>query len=259
MLNINKVSFSYSKKPTLREVSLTAREGDFLAILGSNGAGKSTLIKLISGYLKPHSGSITFAEKNVSKTSAKELAKIRAVLEQECPLSFNYTVLEVVKFGGFAREKESLAKLDSDARDALKSVGLEGFENRNYLELSGGEKRRVQTARTLCQLGKNPSGKLLLLDEPSAGLDPAHSHLSMSAARKVADNGATVCAVLHDINLAASYADKIALLKNGELLKCAKTKEILDEKLLEEAYGTPCKLIKDARFKYPFAHFLANS
>ncbi len=259
MLKINKISFSYAKKSTLCDVSLEVNCGELLAVLGANGAGKSTLIKLVSGFLKPESGSINFANKDMSTSAPKELAKFRAVLEQECPLSFNYSVLEVVKFGGYAREKESLASLDLDARNALKSVGLQGFENRNYLELSGGEKRRVQTARTLCQLGENPNKKLLLLDEPSAGLDPAHSHLSMSAARKVADQNAAVCAVLHDINLAATYADKIALLKNGRLLKCAPVSKILNAELLEETFNTPCQLISDNRFKYPFVHFSAKS
>ena len=238
----------------LDNVSISANKGELIVFLGSNGAGKSTLMKITSGYLKADSGNVIFCEKNIAQQRPRELANFRAVLEQECPLAFDYSVLETVKLGGFARK--TFGNLEADAYASLEKVGLGGFAMRKYSELSGGEKRRVQMARSLCQIGENPDGKLLLLDEPSAGLDPAHSHIVMQASRSVADNGAVVCAVLHDINLATAYADKIALLKNGKLLKYGSVDEVLDENLLSEAYGTKCTLIENEKFKYPFVHFL---
>ena len=253
MLKVDSVSFAYSQKSVLESVSFSAQRGELVVLLGANGAGKSTLMKIISGYLKSNSGSVIFGEKDIAQQRPRDLANMRAVLEQECALAFNYSVLETVKLGGFARKD---CCVESDAYACLDMVGLNGFASRKYVELSGGEKRRVQMARALCQIGTNPDGKLLLLDEPSAGLDPAHSHIAMQASRKIADSGAVVCAVLHDVNLATAYADKIALLKNGKLLKFGSVAEILDEELLSEAYGTKCALIENEKYKYPFVHFL---
>ena len=254
MLKVDSVSFAYSQKSVLDSVSFSAQRGELVVLLGANGAGKSTLMKIISGYLKSNSGSVIFGEKDIAQQRPRDLANMRAVLEQECALAFNYSVLETVKLGGFARKDRY--NLESDAYACLDMVGLNGFASRKYVELSGGEKRRVQMARALCQIGANPDGKLLLLDEPSAGLDPAHSHIAMQASRKIADSGAVVCAVLHDVNLATAYADKIALLKNGKLLKFGSVTEILDEELLSQAYGTKCALIENEKYKYPFVHFL---
>lgn len=254
MLKIDSISFSYAEKSVLDDVSLSVDKGELLVFLGANGAGKSTLMKIISGFLKAKSGSVAFDGKDISSQSPRDLATFRAVLEQECPLAFDYSVLETVKLGGFARK--SCENLEKDAYESLEKVGLKGFAQRKYSELSGGEKRRVQMARSLCQIGANPDGKLLLLDEPSAGLDPMHSHISMQSARDTANNGAVVCAVLHDVNLASAYADKIALLKNGKLLKYGNVDEILDAELLSQAYDSNCALIKDEKFKYPFVHFL---
>lgn len=255
MLELEAVSFSYGRKTVLSGVSFSARAGTLVALLGANGAGKSTLLKVASGYLKPASGRVLFGGADISDMPARTLAGRRAVLEQECGLSFGYSVLETVKLGAYARVGAQRASVNSDALRALNSVGLADFESRLYCELSGGEKRRVQMARALCQLGSDPRGKILLLDEPSAGLDPAHAHLVMGAARRAADAGAAVCAVLHDVNLASAYSDKIALLKNGKILKAAPVGEMLDADLLSEAYGARCGLIKAEGFKYPFAYF----
>jgi iron complex transport system ATP-binding protein len=254
MLKIDSINFSYGKKRVLENISLSVGRGEMLVLLGANGAGKSTLMKIVSGFLKADSGCVIFDGNDIAKKSPKELANFRAVLEQECPLAFDYSVLETVKLGGFARK--NCANLERDALESLEKVGLGGFAERRYSELSGGEKRRVHMARSLCQIGENPENKLLLLDEPSAGLDPMHSHIAMQSARDTADKGAVVCAVLHDVNLASAYADKIALLKNGKLLKYGNVPEILDEKLLSDAYDSNCALIKNEKFKYPFVHFL---
>ncbi len=258
MLELKNTSFAYGKKTILSDVSLTAKNGELLVLLGANGAGKSTLLKIISGLLKTKYGEVWFREEKVSNLSALQLAKFRAVLEQECQLAFNYSVLEVVKLGGFSKNTSMSINPEQESKNALMEVGLSGFENRMYFELSGGEKRRVQMARAIYQLGENCENKLLLLDEPSAGLDPAHAHLVMSVARKIADKGAIVLAVLHDINLATAYADKIALLKNGKILKADTVSSVLDANLISQAYDTPCELIVDSRLKYPFVHFVPS-
>lgn len=242
MLAIENVSFAYGRgRRVLDGVSLRVGAGEFAAVLGANGAGKSSLLKIASGYARPDVGRVMLGGADIAGLSARELARMRAVLEQECPLTFEYTVGEVVALGGYSRG--GLSGLSADVSESLESVGLAGFEKRKYSELSGGEKRRVQLARALCQLGENP--KLLLLDEPSAGLDPAHAHAAMSAARKVAERGAAVVAVLHDPNLAAAYADKIALLKDGKISSFGSAESAMRAELLGGVYGADCEIVSD--------------
>lgn len=243
MVELFKIGFAYaSGKSVLADVSLRAGDGEFVVLLGANGAGKSTLLKIISGYLKPSRGCVLYGSEDISAMSAGALAARRSVLEQESALGFDYSVLETVMLGGFVRA-DSRRSLSEAAFDALESVGLAGFGGRVYTKLSGGEKRRVQLARALCQLG-NPRGKVLLLDEPSAGLDPAHAHAAMAAARRAADGGATVFAVLHDPNLAAAYADKIALIKGGGLFAFGGVSEVLDAEKLSSVYEAPCEIVR---------------
>lgn len=253
MLEFKNISQNYGDKKVLDNVSLTISKGEFVVFLGANGAGKSTLLKIASRYIKPSSGEILLKNRQIEKYSMLELARIRAVLEQESQLSFDYTTLETVELGGYSRQADEIKTLKEDAKKALADVGLAGFENRMYTTLSGGEKRRVQLARALCQLGNNVDGKILFLDEPSAGLDPAHAHIAIGVARGLANRGATVIAVLHDPNLTASYADKVVFLKAGKLLKFVNVSDMFDESLISQTYSTKCKIIKTETEK--FIHF----
>ncbi len=245
MLRIGNVSFAYSKKRILDGVSLSVAKGEFLAILGSNGAGKSTLIKIASGYLKPQTGKVLLDGKDVFKISPNELAKQRAVLEQDSPLEFNYTVLDTVCLGRFAMS--GFWGIDKRTKEvtllALKDVGLEGFENKPYLELSGGEKRRVQLARVIAQIRDCPDGKILILDEPTANLDPKHTFETIRACKKLQKQGATCVAVVHSVELAMRYADKVALIKDGKVLACGATREVVTEENISALYDISCKII----------------
>lgn len=255
MIEAKNISFRYGSRSALDGVSLKVEDGEFAAILGANGAGKSTLLKVMSGYLKPSPGEILINGCPASKMSPAKLAKERAVLEQESLLSSDYTVLETVLLGRYAFSP--FAADDAEGRTialaAIKSAGLEGFENRLYTQLSGGEKRRVQLARAICQIGKDPRKKILFLDEPSAGLDPAHAHAAMAAAKKLSQNGCSIVAILHDANLAAEYADKIALLKSGEILAFGAPENIITAELMEKTYSARCEIIKNGKNK--FVHF----
>ncbi len=257
MIEIKNVSFSYGDRLVLDSLSFDVRDGEFVAILGANGAGKSSLVKLISGLNSPTKGSICLNGKDISAYGAMELARLRAVLEQECSLAFDTSVLDVVLLGRFPYSKFSASLSDEKiAKSALARVDLSGFENRLYNRLSGGEKRRVQFARTLAQLGDESAlkGKALLLDEPSAGLDPSHVHKTLSAAKRVAEAGASVIAVLHDPNMASIYADKILLLKDSKILDFDSPKNSITAEKLELTYGAKCKIISDGGLN--FALFL---
>jgi len=246
MIETKNLSFSYPASDVIDGVSLCVRDGEVAVLLGANGAGKSTLLKVMSGFLKPRAGCVLHNGRDISALSAGEIARGRAVLEQECALAFDYSVLETAMLGSYARSRFALSE-EVLARKSLERAGMKGFENRKYSRLSGGEKRRVQLARALCQLGEERGGKILLLDEPSSGLDPAHAHAAMAAARDAARDGASVVAVLHDANLAAAYADKIALLKNGKILKFAPSREVLTADLLSQVYNTPCEIVESSR------------
>jgi iron complex transport system ATP-binding protein len=191
--------------------------------------------------------------RNLNSLSARGLAKIRAFLEQDSSIAFDSRVIDAVLlgryvYGNFAAGSEDLAY----AKNSLKEVGLEDFEDRFFMSLSGGEKRRVMLARVLAQLARQGSYEdtLLILDEPSSGLDPAHAHGALKAARKLADKGAAVLTVLHDPNLAVQYAQKIAFLKSGRLLGVYSAKEAMNAELLENTYNAKCKIISDGLSDY---------
>ena len=253
MLELTDISFSYGTKRVLEGVNLSLKGGEMLVTLGSNGAGKSTLLKLASGALIPEAGAVNVCGKILKSYRARELAKMRAFLEQDSSLAFDAKVLDVVllgryTYGAFASSAEDLAF----ARGALVDVGLENFEDRFFMSLSGGEKRRVMLARVLAQLARTGdyANTLLILDEPSSGLDPAHAHGALAAARKLVDKGCAVLAVLHDPNLAAQYADKIAFLKSGKLIEICSAADAMNAEILEKTYACKCKIISDGASKY---------
>ena len=248
MLELDRVSFSYGPKVVADAVSISVAPGELVALLGSNGAGKSTLLRIASGILAPSSGRVTLSGRDVGSYSARGLALRRAFLEQDSSVAFDCRVIDAVLLGRYAYGNFSAGRDDMRfARASLAEVGLAGFEDRLLTSLSGGERRRVMLARVLAQLARDGSceGSVLLLDEPSAGLDPAHAHGAMSAARRLADRGAAVLAVLHDPNLAAQYAEKIAFLKGGRMLGVHSASGAMRAELLEDAYGAPCRIISD--------------
>ncbi len=244
MLKIENISFAYTQKPVLNNVSMNIGKGEFVAILGANGAGKSTLIKIVSGFLKPK-GDVKIKGKSIFKMSARELALSRAVLEQETNLEFNYTVLDTVSLGRFAMS--GFFGIDSHSKDiaelALEKVGLKGFENKQYLQLSGGERRRVHLARVLAQVLDAPQDKLLLLDEPTANLDPKHSYKTMEICREICQLGASCVAVVHSVEHAMNFADKTAMISNNTLLKFGDTAKIITPENITALFGMNCEIV----------------
>lgn len=246
MIELKNISVKYGKNIALNDVNVNFPQGEFTAILGSNGAGKSTLIKIASGWLKQNSGVVKCNNKDLQEISTRDLADMRAVLEQECPTDFDYTVSQILEMASYRVSPFGFSiSYESFASSALELVELKGFENRLYTKLSGGESRRVQLARAICQIGglKNLEGKNLLLDEPVASLDPSSTHCAMSIARRMADNGCCVIAVLHDVNLALQYCQNAILLKNGKVLAKGKTEEIITSENLSETYSAPCEIL----------------
>ncbi len=242
MLEASRATYVINGKRLVDGVDLALRPGRMVAVVGPNGAGKSTLLRLLAGEIAPTAGSVRIDGRDLSSVPPGELARRRAVVPQSTALSFPFTVLEVVLLGatvpGFApAEPRALAI----AAETLRTVGLSGFEQRLFTELSGGERQRVHIARALCQLataklraGENAA---LLLDEPTANLDLSHQGAVLGEARRQAGRGLAILAILHDLNLAAAYADEIVLMAQGRVRATGNPTEVMRDDLLSEVYG----------------------
>ena len=258
MLEVENLGFAYGEREVLKSVSLSVKSGEFVSILGANGAGKSTLFKVVCSLLKPKSGSVKICGKNSGEYSDMEAAKIRAVLAQDCEFNFESSVLDFVLLGRYACGGFFSSKSDVEiAMASLEAAGLKGFEKRIFTRLSGGERRRAELARALCQLGaKGRKGTMLLLDEPNSNLDPKNANCALKAAKKFAAEGSAVVAILHDANLASLYSDKIALMHCGEIFAFGSPREVLTAENLRRAYGANCRIFESPEGR--FAIFLKD-
>jgi iron complex transport system ATP-binding protein len=213
-----------------------------LALLGPNGAGKSTLLRVLAGSLEPQEGSVCLDGEHLVSLEPRALAMRRAVLPQQLPVAYGFSCLDVVMMGRSPhRGGASAGPVDRGyALDALNTLGMASFAQRRVETLSGGEHQRIHLARTLCQLSSPPAGctPLLLLDEPTSALDLAGQHRVLALARELTQRGLAVVAVLHDLNLAARYADRVLLLNRGRVA-CAvgSPEQVLRPELLETIYG----------------------
>lgn len=224
-------------------VSLELYPGEVLALLGPNGAGKSSILKLLSGEVRCDAGRTLFGQRDMQDLPALQLARRRAVLPQESALAFSFKVHEVVMMGRSAH-RGCGRRVDSQAVDwAMETTRVTGLAGQDYMGLSGGERQRVHLARVLAQIGPSgdsaKDGRFLLLDEPTAALDLAHQHQVLGIARELArTQGIGVLAILHDLNLAALYANRIALLKRGRLAGVGLPLEILTPEHIHEVFAT---------------------
>lgn len=229
------IHLSLGRKEILHGADFRAEAGQFTAIVGPNGSGKTTLMRALTGEL-PCRGAVTLNGHNIAKTPPETLARIRGVLPQATALSFPFTVAEVVRLGSQARGPEA----DALILRALERVDLGGFAGRYYQQLSGGEQQRVQLARVLVQVWQ-PLGeegpRWLFLDEPVSSLDIAHQLTVMRLAADYARRGGGVVAVMHDLNLTAMFANRIALVTAGLVVAQGTPAEVLTNQRLSEAYG----------------------
>ena len=257
MLAARKATFAVNGRNLVDSVDLTLRPGRLVAVVGPNGAGKSTLLRLLSGQLAPTGGTIELDGRSLSQYSAVELSHRRAVVPQSTALSFPFTVREVVLLGatvpGFVSHS---AHVERTANECIAAVGLLGFENRLFTQLSGGERQRTHIARALLQLAVGgPPGELstvLLLDEPTASLDLAHQVIVLHEARRQARAGRAVLAILHDLNLAAAYADEFVLMSRGAIAARGRAADVMQDDLLSRVYGCPIRTNVAPRNGAPF-------
>jgi len=228
--------FSYKNTRAVENVSFSVDHGSLLAIAGPNGSGKTTLLKMLAGLVKPESGDIFLFGQNLGSMKKKEIARRSAWVPQSPEPVFGYRVKNLVMMGRSPHQGflgfESIED-HKIVKEALEQTDTTGLKNRFLTDLSGGELQRVFIARALCQ-----SHEVLLLDEPTSSLDPAHQIQIMSVLKDLARNrNSTVIIVSHDLNLCSMYADKIMLMKNGEIAGFGYPETVLSPVMLEDVYG----------------------
>lgn len=236
MLKVEHISGGYHQTPIIHDVSFQVNQGEFLGILGPNGCGKSTLIKMISGILKPSSGTVAIDDVPIEKLSSRELAKRMTVLPQIQSNAFSTTVRETVEIGRYPHQSgffSSWSEEDEKAvQKAMELTDVLKYADKNLEFLSGGERQRVFIAQALAQ-----SSRLLILDEPTNHLDIAHQKQILDMIRReVTENGLTVVAVFHDINLASLYCDHLLLMEAGGVRAYGEPHEVIIDRQIMEVY-----------------------
>ncbi|PAU53996.1 heme ABC transporter ATP-binding protein [Pseudomonas indica] len=236
MLRAENLAVQRGPCTVLADIHLELRPGEVLGVLGPNGAGKSTLLAALSGELSAAHGRVLLDERPLSAWHGPERARRLAVLPQTSSLGFAFRVEEVVSMGRLphATGRTRDAEIVGEALAAADAAHLAG---RNYLELSGGERQRVHLARVLAQLWPGGEGQVLLLDEPTSMLDPLHQHTTLQATRAFAEQGAAVLVILHDLNLAARYCDRLLLLEHGRPHAFGTPDDVLRAEPLRAVFG----------------------
>ncbi|EJN60422.1 heme ABC transporter ATP-binding protein [Halogranum rubrum] len=235
VLDIDDVAVSLGNVRVLDGVSAAVDRGTFVGLVGPNGAGKTTLLRTLNAALRPDEGTVRVTGQNVAELSAKEVGRLVATVPQDTSLSFDFSVRQTVemgrtpylsRFGGMRPEDHELVDR------AMKQTAVDEFADRAITAISGGERQRVLLARALAQ-----DTPLVLLDEPTASLDINHQVRTLELVRELVDDGKTVVAAIHDLNLAAHYCDELLLLGEGRILASGPPESVLTESTLERAFG----------------------
>ena len=247
-INISSLSYEVDNKKILNEISLKIELGEVLCVLGQNGSGKSTLVNLISGNLEATKGDIFFDKVDLKKISIEDRAFSRSVMTQSQPIVFDFTAREIIEMGWLKRGNFIFSKdFKHVFNQVVDEASIGNLIEKKFNVLSGGEQKRVHLARTLIQAWRPSNSndpKYIFLDEPTANLDINYEKKVMEIVRKKADEGIGILLIVHDINLACKYSDKIAVLKDGFLLGFGSPEDTLTEEILSNAFDLPVKVIK---------------
>ncbi|MEM9954839.1 MAG: ABC transporter ATP-binding protein [Chloroflexota bacterium] len=236
-LDVQRVSWEVETQRIIHDIRLRVQANEFVGLLGPNGSGKSTLLRCIYRSLQPSTGEMYLNGQNLLTLPAKEVAQKMAVVLQESPIQFDFTVREMVAMGRTPHKKLFDADTSEDwqlVEDALMQVNMLGFAERSFSTLSGGEKQRVLIARALTQ-----QAKFLVLDEPTNHLDIRYQ---LEILDLVSSLGVATLAALHDLNLAAIYCDKLYILKAGEVVAEGTPNDILTAELIADVYGVSAEV-----------------
>ncbi len=233
MIEVRGIVKKYGDNPVVDNVSLNIEKGKITSFIGPNGAGKSTLLSMISRIMKKDEGEVIIDGRELEKWDTKGLAKKIAILKQSNNINVRLTIKEIVSFGRYPHCDGRLTKEDTKYVDeAIEYMQLKDIEDRYLDELSGGQRQRAYIAMVIAQ-----NTEYVLLDEPLNNLDMKHSVQMMKVLRGLVDDlGKTVVIVMHDINFASVYSDKIVILKDGKIVKDDITDAIISKDVLEDVY-----------------------
>lgn len=241
-LRVESITCRYDQTTILREFSLQVASGEFLAIAGPNGSGKSTLVKAVTGTLPVHGGRICAGDRDLRTLSVRERARIVAVLSQETAVEFDFTVEEMVMMGRLPHLHRFRGESERDrnvVREAMLQTNTYHLRDRPITRLSGGERQRVLMARALAQ-----EPQVLVLDEPTSHLDIAHQVELLDLVRRLnRDRSVTVLAVLHDLNLAALYASRLLMIREGRRFAEGAPDEVVTEENVAAVYGSRVRVL----------------
>ncbi|WP_087017973.1 heme ABC transporter ATP-binding protein [Thaumasiovibrio subtropicus] len=248
-ISFQHLDLTLGPKCILKDVSSDIHAGEVTILLGPNGTGKSSLLKLISREWKTK-GDVAYFGKNLKDWQPSDLAKHLGVLPQHSNLTFGFTAREVVELGGLNLDA-SQKMIAQIAEDHMRTTDTLHLADRLFPSLSGGEKQRVQLARVLTQIKQSGSHRALLLDEPTSALDLKHQHKTLALAKQMAKQGAAVVAVIHDLNLAAQYGDRLLLLNAGHIVADGTPEEVLTAARIEEVYDWQVTVMTHPQQGYP--------
>jgi iron complex transport system ATP-binding protein len=241
----------------LDDVSVAIEPGEIVAVAGPNGAGKSTLLGVLAGDRAPDDGNATLEDRAVGDWTASELARRRAVMSTDRAVAFAFSAREVAMMGRMPLHGGDPDEADQAIVDELlAAVDCSELAGRVYATLSTGERQRVSLARAVAQVSASPGDdadvtRYLLLDEPTSSLDPAHQHTAMRLIRRTADAGRGVLAIVHDLNLAAAYADRVVLMHQARVVASGTPGEVLRADLLESVFDIPMLVIPHPQLSHP--------
>ncbi|MFW5883604.1 MAG: heme ABC transporter ATP-binding protein [Verrucomicrobiota bacterium] len=266
-MRANNIEVIRGGKAILARQSLSLQPGELNVVLGPNGAGKSTLLKVLTGELEPDSGQVFYEEVPLAELDPPEIARRRAVLGQSSSLAFDFSVAEVVMLGRIPHLSSWESPKDRQAcAEALEAVEMADFRHRSYPSLSGGEQQRVHLARVLAQLDAHAAraeaagerrAAWLFLDEPTSALDLRHQHAVLELARRLArERGIGILAILHDLNLALRYADRVVLLSQGQQVAAGEPLKTLTAENVGKVYGVRAEIVCSAYNNCPLINVL---
>lgn len=251
MLTASGLSLTLNHQSILKDIDLCLNGGELVALVGPNGAGKSSLFKALSGEYSQLLTKVTLADKPLSEWPLTEKAQCFAILAQQSLLNFPFKVAEVVSIGRTAKST-SAEQNNAVVKQAMAEVDILHLADALYPHLSGGEKQRVHLARVLAQIWEQQGEqRYLLLDEPTAALDLAHQQQILQLAKAWSQQGVAVLTVLHDLNLAARFADRIIMLKQGQIFAQGTPAEVITTAHVKQVFEVDMQVLKHPQADYP--------
>ncbi len=256
MLRANNITYSQRKFTILEDVDVSVNHGELLVIVGPNGAGKSTLLSLLANEVDKSEAAIFFKRKSFEEWDEKELPRHKAKFSQSNSQDIPLSVKDVVMMGRYPYFNATPHKQDTEAVvKAMQETDVEALATRDYNSLSGGEKQRVHLARVLAQLDNEVANKLVFLDEPLNNLDVLHQHRILHTIKNFTGRGNTAVMVLHDLNLAAQFADSIMLMKKGKIVSHDVPDKVFTREIISGVYNFPCTICPNPVNKNPLIIF----